>query len=93
MAIDQPMGSRLRLLALRMVQRRQRQAHPITGSRVILTVAHFDHQPENVVPANLAALCQRCHNRYDAATRAAGRADRLRPAAPLCVSGRLALRG
>lgn len=43
----------------------QYQPHPITGSRVILTTAHLDHQPENCDPANLLALCQRCHLRYD----------------------------
>lgn len=32
---------------------------------VILTVAHLDHQPENCDPANLKAMCQRCHLRYD----------------------------
>lgn len=42
-----------------------RQPHPITGSRVVLTVAHLDHQPENVDDANLMAACQRCHLRYD----------------------------
>lgn len=41
--------------------------HPITGSRVVLTVAHLDHQPENCAPDNLRAWCQRCHLRYDAA--------------------------
>lgn len=39
--------------------------HPITGSIVVLTVAHLDHQPENCEDGNLRALCQRCHNRYD----------------------------
>jgi hypothetical protein len=39
--------------------------HPITGSRVVLTVAHMDHTPENVSLENLKALCQLCHNRYD----------------------------
>lgn len=39
--------------------------HPITGSRVVLTVAHLDHTPERCGFANLAALCQRCHLRYD----------------------------
>lgn len=34
--------------------------------RIVLTVAHLDHQPENCDPANLKALCQRCHNLYDA---------------------------
>lgn len=40
--------------------------HPVTGSKVILTVAHLDHQPENCADDNLKALCQRCHLRYDA---------------------------
>jgi len=41
------------------------KAHPLTGSHVILTVAHLDHTPENCDPANLLAACQRCHLRYD----------------------------
>lgn len=40
---------------------------------VVLTVAHLDHRPENCAPENLRALCQRCHNRYDAKHRAATR--------------------
>ena len=36
------------------------------GSRVVLTVAHLDHQPENNDPENLRAWCQRCHLTYDA---------------------------
>lgn len=55
--------------------------HPVTGSRVVLTIAHLDHTPENCDPANLRAWCQRCHNVYDAPMRAAGRAAR-RKAAP-----------
>lgn len=43
------------------------KAHPITGSKVVLTTAHRDHTPENVDDANLFAACQRCHLRYDAA--------------------------
>jgi len=40
--------------------------HPVTGSKVILTVAHvFDHRPENARLLNLAALCQRCHLNHD----------------------------
>lgn len=46
--------------------------HPVTGSRVVLTVAHLDHQPENCDRANLRAWCQRCHNAYDAPMRRAG---------------------
>ena len=37
-----------------------------TGSIVVLTTAHLDHQPENCDPANLKAMCQGCHLRYDA---------------------------
>ena len=40
--------------------------HPITGSRVILTVAHLDHDPSNCSDDNLRALCQKCHLSYDA---------------------------
>lgn len=46
--------------------------HPITGSKVVLTVAHLDHTPENCDRANLKALCQKCHNAYDAPVRRAG---------------------
>ena len=34
--------------------------------RVVLTVAHLDHTPENCHPSNLKAMCQRCHLTYDA---------------------------
>ena len=44
--------------------------------KIILTVAHLDHQPENCTRENLRALCQMCHNIYDAPARAAGRAER-----------------
>lgn len=40
--------------------------HPVTGSRVVLTVAHLDDDPRNNRDNNLAALCQRCHLSYDA---------------------------
>lgn len=33
--------------------------------RVILTLAHLDHDPTNNDPANLAALCQWCHLHQD----------------------------
>jgi 5-methylcytosine-specific restriction endonuclease McrA len=32
---------------------------------VVLTVAHLDHGTDHGDPANLRALCQRCHNRHD----------------------------
>ena len=40
--------------------------HPETGSIVVLTVAHLDHDPQNCKRINLRALCQRCHLRHDA---------------------------
>ena len=52
--------------------------HPVTGSRVVLTVAHLDHQPENCADENLKAMCQRCHLKYDAAHHAANAATRRR---------------
>lgn len=54
------------------------EPNPVTGSRVILTVAHLgvpfpDGSPgdpedkSDSRPENLAALCQRCHLNYDRA--------------------------
>lgn len=42
--------------------------NPKTGqqARIVLTIAHLDHTPEHCEPDNLRALCQRCHNAYDA---------------------------
>lgn len=52
-----------------------------TGSSVVLTVAHLDHQPEHSDDDNLRAMCQGCHLHYDrdhhAQTRAATRAAEL----------------
>jgi len=39
---------------------------PLKIIRIILTIAHLDHQPENCDPANLRAWCQRHHLAYDA---------------------------
>ena len=39
--------------------------HIETGSKVVLTIAHLDHTPENCEPENLKAWCQRCHLVYD----------------------------
>lgn len=35
-------------------------------SRVVLTIAHLDHNPTNNAHENLKALCQRCHLKHDA---------------------------
>lgn len=54
--------------------------HPVTGSRVVLTVMHLDHTPENCEDENLLHACQQCHNRYDAPTRRQGIRARARAA-------------
>lgn len=59
---------------------RQGEPHPLTGGRVVLTVAHLDHTPENCARENLRAMCQRCHNLYDLPTRRAGMQARRRAA-------------
>lgn len=41
------------------------ERHPETGSKVVLTIAHRDHIPENNADDNLRAWCQRCHLNYD----------------------------
>ena len=44
----------------------QGQPHPVTGSKVVLTVAHYpDHNPANCDDSNLHANCQRCHLAMD----------------------------
>ncbi|EKS26509.1 hypothetical protein [Afipia felis] len=44
--------------------------------RIVLTVAHLNHKPEDCRPENLRCWCQRCHNRYDAAARRRGIQER-----------------
>lgn len=39
--------------------------------RIVLTIAHLDHQPENCADENLRAWCQRHHLGYDAQHHAA----------------------
>lgn len=39
--------------------------HPVTKSKVVLTVHHMDFDPTNNEEYNLIALCQRCHIRLD----------------------------
>ncbi|MFB6809442.1 hypothetical protein [Streptomyces sp. NPDC056387] len=60
-----------------------------TGSRVILTTAHLDHQPENCDEANLRAMCQGCHLHYDRRHHAETRAATRRAA--VAAAGQLAL--
>ncbi len=47
--------------------------HPRTGAKsVCLTTAHLADPIENCSDENLMAMCEQCHNRFDAPMRAAG---------------------
>ena len=62
----------------------QGQPHPDTSSKVVLTVAHLNHQHTNCRPDNLRAWCQRCHLNYDRAHHMANaRRTRMRHQIPL----------
>lgn len=39
--------------------------HPLTGSKVVLTVAHLNHDTTDNRDENLMAMCQLHHLRYD----------------------------
>lgn len=54
------------------------EPHPETGSIVILTTAHLDHNPANCERKNLKVLCQKCHNKYDRPVRQLGMKNRKR---------------
>jgi len=49
------------------------EPNPITGSKVVLTVAHLDHDKTNNKFSNLAAMCQRCHFSHDSGQHADSR--------------------
>lgn len=46
--------------------------------RIVLTIAHLNHIPEDCRMENLRAWCQRCHNRYDIEHRKQTRKARLK---------------
>lgn len=48
------------------------------GPKIVLTVMHLNHQPEDCSDENLLHGCQGCHNRYDAPHRRAGIKERAR---------------
>ena len=50
-----------------MVRRRERATAPDHRGHVVLTLAHvWDKRREMASLLNLAGLCQRCHNQWDA---------------------------
>ena len=59
------------------------QPHPETISRVVLTIAHLDHDKTNSDPENLRAWCQRCHLKYDIKKHIHNRYENRRSAIPL----------
>lgn len=79
------------------------KAHPVTGSIVVLTIAHLTHDETCDDPEQLRAWCQRCHNTYDLAHRRSTSRARLAvgdlfdlvdapAAAPAQLAGDVALR-
>lgn len=44
--------------------------------KIVLTVAHLDHDIDNNDYSNLKHICQRCHNRYDRENRNKNRRDK-----------------
>lgn len=42
-----------------------KKGNPTKAIRIVLTVAHLDHNTENNDKQNLKALCQRCHLGHD----------------------------
>lgn len=84
-ARDQAGGfyEREEILSMNFEQRFQAFGESWKFIRIILTVAHLDHDTANNDSMNLKALCQRCHLKYDqehhkanaAATRAARRTE------------------
>jgi len=46
------------------------QPHPVTGKKVVLTVAHLNRNTADNRDENLKALCQSCHLNHDRADNA-----------------------
>lgn len=54
------------------------EPHPLTGSKVVLTLAHEHGVPlEEEAIDRMFHACQRCHNKYDAPMRRAGIRERM----------------
>lgn len=59
-----------------------RKPHPETGGHVVLTIAHMDHDETHADPDRCRALCQRCHNAWDAPHRLSNAAKTRRAKSP-----------
>jgi len=42
-----------------------KKGNPTKAIKIVLTIAHLDHNTSNNAPSNLKALCQRCHLAMD----------------------------
>ncbi len=69
------------------------EPHPDTGGKVVLTIAHMDHDETHADPERCRALCQRCHNKWDAAHRRANAALTRRRKSPQLDIEELIARG
>ena len=58
------------------------ETNPLTGSRVVLTIAHMDHDETHMDEDRCRALCQSCHNRWDAPHRKKNAAKTRRAKSP-----------
>lgn len=69
------------------------ELHPVTGSRVVLSCCHLDHDPSHVDPERLAIYCQLHHNQHDAEERTRQRlaAQRAAEEAMLRAAGQMGL--
>lgn len=56
----------------------RRPNEPFDTHRNTLTVSHQNHNPQDISPENLKALCAPCHLRYDAEHHAETRQKRKR---------------
>jgi hypothetical protein len=56
--------------------------HPDTGSIVVLTIAHMDQDESHCDPGRCRALCQKCHNSWDAPHRRVNAAKTRRRKSP-----------
>lgn len=59
-------------------------SHPITRSKVVLTIAHMNHDEACADLSQLRALCQKCHLCYDASHHAKNAAATRRARKAIC---------
>ncbi len=58
---------------------KQGEAAKWARGKIMLTVAHLTHNPQDSRPKYLKAMCQRCHLRYDRLYKSARRLEKKEP--------------